>query len=94
MKFAKVCKNLGANIYENTKVVDVRNEKDYYYLETEDGYKIKAKYLVITTKYPIINIPGFYFMKMYQSTSYGISIPVKEKLFDGMYITSKNLKFH
>ena len=92
IELAKVCKNLGANIYENTKVVDVRDEKDYYYLETEDGYKIKAKYLVITTKYPIINMPGFYFMKMYQSTSYGISIPVKEKLFDGMYITSTNPK--
>lgn len=92
IELAKICKNLGANIYENTKVVDVRDEKDYYYLETEDGYKIKAKYLVITTKYPIINIPGFYFMKMYQSTSYGISIPVKEKLFDGMYITSTNPK--
>ena len=92
IELAKICKNLGANIYENTKVVDVRNEKDYYYLETEDGYKIKAKYLVITTKYPIINMPGFYFMKMYQSTSYGISIPVKEKLFDGMYITSTNPK--
>lgn len=92
IELAKACKNLGANIYENTKVVDVRDEKDYYYLETEDGYKIKAKYLVITTKYPIINIPGFYFMKMYQSTSYGISIPVKEKLFDGMYITSTNPK--
>lgn len=92
IELAKICKNLGANIYENTKVVDVRDEKDYYYLETEDGYKIKAKYLVVTTKYPIINIPGFYFMKMYQSTSYGISIPVKEKLFDGMYITSTNPK--
>ena len=92
IELAKVCKNLGANIYENTKIIDVRNEKDYYYLETEDGYKIKAKYLVVTTKYPIINMPGFYFMKMYQSTSYGISIPVKEKLFDGMYITSTNPK--
>ena len=47
IELAKICKNLGANIYENTKVVDVRDEKDYYYLETEDGYKIKAKYLVI-----------------------------------------------
>ena len=92
IELAKICKNLGANIYENTKVVDVRDEKGYYYLETEDGYKIKAKYLVVTTKYPIINMPGFYFMKMYQSTSYGISIPVKEKLFDGMYITSTNPK--
>ena len=27
-----------------------------------------------------------------RSTSYGISIPVKEKLFDGMYITSTNPK--
>ena len=47
---------------------------------------------MIATKYPIVNMPGFYFLKMYQSTSYGISMHVNEKLFDGMYITSANPK--
>lgn len=91
-ELAKVCKNAGANIYENTKVVEVKNEEDYYYIETEDGYKIKAKYLVMATKYPIINMPGFYFMKMYQSTSYGISMHVDKEIFNGIYITSANPK--
>lgn len=91
-ELAKICNDLGAEIYENTKAVDVKNKDDYYFVETEDGYVIKAKYLVIATKYPIVNMPGFYFMKMYQSTSYGISMRVNEKLIDGMYITSTNPK--
>lgn len=91
-ELAKICKNLGTEIYENTKAVEIKNEDGYYSIETEDGYLIKAKYLVIATKYPIVNMPGFYFLKMYQSTSYGISMYVNGKLFDGMYITFANPK--
>lgn len=91
-KLAEICKDLGIEIYENTKAIEIKNEDGYYTIETEVGCLIKCKYLVIATKYPIVNMPGFYFMKMYQSTSYGISMHVKEKLFDGMYITSSNSK--
>lgn len=91
-KLAEVCENLGIKIYENTKAVDIKKEDDYYIIEIEEGCLIKCKHLVITTKYPIVNVPGFYFMKMYQSTSYGISMHVKEKLFDGVYITSSSPK--
>ena len=92
IELAKICDSSGMEIYENTKAIEIKNDDNSYTIETEDGCLISAKYLVVATKYPIINIPGFYFMKMYQSTSYGISMNVKDKLFDGVYITSSNPK--
>ena len=87
---AKICSDSGIKIYEHTKAIDVEteDEDEYYIITLENGYKIKAKYLIIATKYPIVNIPGFYFIKMYQSTSYAIGMQTKERLFEGMYINS------
>ena len=87
---AKICSDSGIKIYEHTKAIDVEteDEDEYYIITLENGYKIKAKYLIIATKYPIVNIPGFYFVKMYQSTSYAIGMQTKERLFEGMYINS------
>ena len=89
ISLSKICSNSGVKIYENSKAIDVdtEDEGEYYVITLENGYKIKTKYLVIATKYPIVNIPGFYFMKMYQSTSYAIAIQTKAKLFEGMYIS-------
>ena len=89
ISLAKVCKESGVNIYENTKVIEVNENEGKYEIITEDGCVINTKYLVLATKYPIINIPGFYFMKMYQSTSYVIGMETEKKLFDGMYISSE-----
>ena len=86
---AKICSNLQIHIYEKTKAVDVIDEENGYLIKTENGCEIKTKYLIITTKYPIVNIPGFYFLKMYQSTSYGIGMKTKQKVFNGMYINSE-----
>ena len=89
---AKICSASGVKIYENTKAIDVdtEEENEYYVITLENGCKIKAKYLVITTKYPIVNIPGFYFVKMYQSTSYVVAMQTKQRLFEGMYINSED----
>lgn len=86
---AKVCVDAGINIYENTKITDLEEDNGTYKIKTEDGYTISSNYIVIATKYPIINIPGFYFMKMYQSTSYVIGIETDKKLFDGIYISQE-----
>lgn len=43
--------------------------------------------MVLATRYPTINVPGYYFLKMYQSTSYAIVADVKEDLFEGYYIS-------
>lgn len=88
---ARICSNTGVKIYENTKAIDVdTDDNGYYIVSLESGYKIKTKYLIITTKYPIVNIPGLYFMKMYQSTTYVVAMQTKQRLFEGMYINSED----
>ena len=75
-------------IYAYTTVTDVVKEGEEYNIYTDRG-NVKAKYVVIATHYPIINMPGFYFTKMYQSTSYLIAIETDKKLPQGMYISAK-----
>jgi len=67
-------------IYEDTFVQSV----DKNVAHTKNG-KITAKHIVLATHYPLINIPGFYFTKLYQSRSYVIAIENVSAL-DGMYI--------
>ena len=85
-----LCKTiLQANkIYNYTTVTDVVKEGDTYNIYTDRG-TISAKYVVLATHYPIMNVPGFHFTKMYQSTSYLIAIETDKKLPQGMYINIK-----
>ena len=76
------------SIFENSKVVDVKKDGDMYKVYTENNY-IKAKYVVLACHYPIINFPGFYFFKMYQSRSHAIAIEADTDFFEGMYINSE-----
>lgn len=75
-------------IYINTTVTNVKKEGENYTICTDKG-NIKAKYIVLATHFPIINMPGFYFLKMYQGTSYLIAIETKSKLPQEMYINVK-----
>ena len=81
-----IIKNNGS-IYKNSTVYDVKKDEDYYITYSND-LQVKSKYVIVATHYPIINFPGFYFTKMYQSTSYVIAINPKKTLFNGMYITA------
>lgn len=75
-------------IYENAKVINLQKDDGKYIVKTEEG-SIKSKYVIIASHYPIINYPGFYFMKMYQETSYLIAVETNKELFEGMYINSE-----
>ena len=86
---AKKVEENGGIIYENSMAIEVKKCDEKYLIKTEKA-NVKAKYVVIASHYPIVNFPGFYFMKMYQETSYLIAIETKQKLFDGMYISSEN----
>lgn len=77
------------NLYEHSKVIDVKKNGESYSVLTEN-YKVESKYVVIASHYPIINFPGFHFLKMYQDRSYIIAVDTKEKLFNGMYISSES----
>ena len=83
-----ITKNKG-KIFENSKVYDVKREKDEYITYTKNN-TVTSKYVVLASHYPIINVPGFYFLKMYQEASYIIAVDTNtDKLFDGMYINTK-----
>lgn len=85
-----VLENSG-EIYENTKVVEYEKEGESFVVTAEvDGNtrKIAAKYVVVATRYPIFNVPGFYFIKMYQELEYGIAIKTDVSL-NGMYVSSE-----
>lgn len=87
-----LCKSIISNqgkIYTNTTVTDVKKEDNYYLTYTEKNI-VKSKYVIVATHYPFINFPGFYFTKMYQSTSYVIAVDTKKTLFNGMYINFTN----
>ncbi|MBQ8300242.1 MAG: FAD-dependent oxidoreductase [Clostridia bacterium] len=77
----------GIDIYTSTVVTDVESFDSGYIVSTANN-SIKAKYVILATHYPIINFPGFYFLKMYQSMSYAIAVDTKCDLPEGMYINS------
>lgn len=76
----------GVNIFENSKVVDIKHVKDKYEVYVNE-YKITTKYLVMASHYPIKNFPGMYFIKMYQDSSYAVGVELENDVFDGMYIS-------
>ena len=67
-------------IYENTRAIKI--EKN---LVTTDKGSIEANHIVIATHYPIMNAPGYYFMKMHQERSYVIALENADNI-EGMYI--------
>ena len=86
-----ILKNKGV-IYENSKVLEIDQNDDEYIVSTKSG-SVTSKYVVIATRYPIINFPGYYFLKMYQSISYAMLFDIKEKWdTNGMFITSETPK--
>lgn len=67
------------DIYEDTKVLSVSGHKVF----TNKG-TIKAENIVFATHYPIINIPGFYFLRQHQERSYVLALKGQKEL-GGMY---------
>ncbi len=73
-------------IYTNTIAIDIEKDKKDYAVYTNNGNVIKAKHVIMATRYPFINVPGFYFSKLYQSTSYIIALDTKKDVLEDMYI--------
>ncbi|MDU2489889.1 MAG: FAD-dependent oxidoreductase [Clostridium celatum] len=67
-------------IYENTRAIKIEEN-----LVSTDKGNIEANHIVIATHYPIMNAPGYYFMKMHQERSYVIALENVESI-KGMYI--------
>lgn len=72
-----ISKNL--SIYERTRVLSVKDHMIY----TERG-DVSAEHIIFATHFPIINIPGLYFMRQHQERSYVLAIKASQVL-NGMY---------
>jgi len=86
---AKCVLENGSDIYENTKVVDYEKDGEGFVISAEaDGKirKVSAKKVVVATRYPIFNVPGFHFIKMYQELEYAIAIKTNVEL-EGIYVS-------
>lgn len=67
-------------VYERTKALKV--EEDL--IETDKGC-VRARCIVFASHFPFINIPGYYFARMYQERSYIAAFQDAEDL-EGMYL--------
>ena len=86
-----IIKNSG-EIYTDTLVQNIKKENDEFITSCKD-YVVRSKYVILASHYPFIDRLGYYFLKMYQSTSYVIAVDIGDKTFDGMYINSKQPTF-
>ncbi|MEG0307684.1 MAG: FAD-dependent oxidoreductase [Clostridium sp.] len=81
IKFLKeISKEL--TIYEHTRAIEIKEKENV--VITEEG-KIIAEKIVVTTHFPIMNVPGFYFMKMHQERSYVLALENASNV-EGMYL--------
>ena len=67
-------------IYENTRALEIKEN-----LVVTSRGNITANNIVVATHYPIMNAPGYYFMKMHQERSYVLALENTSEI-DGMYI--------
>ena len=72
-------------IFEDSKVMEIKKIGNKYNIFANNCI-VSAKYVIVATRYPIINFPGFHFLKMYSETSNLIAVETNSSLFKGMYI--------
>ncbi len=79
LKFlAKIAEEV--EVYEQTKVLRVEDRR----VETAGG-TVTAEHIVFAAHYPFINVPGYYFARMYQERSYVVALEGAERP-QGLYL--------
>jgi len=79
------------NIYENTKIISVIKEKDYYICKTNNN-TIKTKKVVFALHYPYFLIPFLMPLKCYLEKSYIGAIRIKDNYkFNAINITKPTI---
>lgn len=66
-------------VYEKTRVLFVKGHE----IGTEQG-TVRAQQIVFATHYPIVNLPGFYFLRQHQERSYVLALS-QVKRPEGIY---------
>lgn len=71
-------------IYTHTKALIIEGRR----VRTDRG-SIRAKQIIFACHFPFLNVPGYYFMRMYQSRSYMLAFRNAPQV-GGMYIDEKD----
>ena len=74
-------------IIENTRIKKIDTKLNLLF--SEKG-SIFAKKIIIATNFPIINIPGWYFLRMYKSTSYAVALKINQYINEIYQSTEEN----
>lgn len=77
---AACVERMGATIFEKTRVTGLEDMR----ILTAQGM-VRAKHIVFACHYPIVNIPGYYFLRMSQQRSFAVALRGVPSL-SGVYI--------
>lgn len=88
LKLKEFCLKNNINIYESTKIYDIKKEKDIFICRA-NNYEIKTKKVVVACHYPFFLLPYFMPIKTYLEKSY-ISASKVEENGKKTYITTTN----
>ena len=92
-KLAKICYKKGQNIYENTNIIKIEKNNNYYTCYTNE-YTIKAKKIVIATHYPYFLKPFLFPLKCSLEKSYiSASIIEDKKDISGINLNNRSISF-
>ena len=72
------------NIMEHMKVIQIKGKKVIAIDRNQKTHIFEGNHIVVTTHYPIKNIPGFYFIRQHQERSYVLALSGCKKI-EGMY---------
>ncbi|SMC20131.1 Glycine/D-amino acid oxidase [Clostridium acidisoli DSM 12555] len=89
LAIAKEIPGSGSEIFEFTKVVDIK-EADKCTVLTEKGKKVIADKVIIASHFPCYDGRSMYFARIYPERSYVLGIKIKEKFPEGMFITAED----
>ena len=80
-------------IYEHTRVTEVCSNG----LIITDKGRVNAKSIVVTTHYPFINAPGYYFLRLHQERQYVVALEGEDvaakAMLGGMYLDADKQGF-
>lgn len=76
---------MGGNIFEQTKAVDIRG-KGPFIVQTDQGIKVRADFVIMACHYPFHILPGLYVAKIYQEREYALVVKAKEQFPGDMYV--------
>lgn len=85
---AKAIPGDGSHIFEFSKAVDVE-DKEKCIVVTNNGSKVTASKVIISSHFPCYDGLGMYFARMYAEKSYVLGVKIKDKFPGGTYITAE-----